>query len=49
MNYEIINKISERIRLNRKRLLSEKDGRKREVLKLKIIIDETKLRIERLK
>jgi hypothetical protein len=49
MNQLKIKQIKERINKNRERLSKEKDGKKKEILRLKIGIDEYKLRIENLK
>jgi hypothetical protein len=49
MNQLKIKQIKERINKNRERLTKEKDSKKKEILRLKIGIDEYKLRIENLK
>jgi hypothetical protein len=48
MNLEKIRNIEERIVKNRKRLQEEKDQNKKNILRLKIGIDELKIKIERL-
>lgn len=48
MNLEKIRQIEERIVKNRKRLQEETDQRKKNILRLKIGIDELKIKIERL-
>lgn len=49
MNHLKIKHIRERIEKNRRRLSTEKDNKKKEILRLKIGIDEYKLKIENLK
>jgi hypothetical protein len=49
MNIEKINKLNGTIKLNKEKMRLEKDYKKREILKLKIMIDDMKIRIERLK
>jgi hypothetical protein len=49
MNIEKINKLNGTIKLNKEKMRLEKDYKKREILRLKIMIDEMKIRIERLK
>jgi len=49
MNYHTINKIDERIAKNKKKLSAEKDSKKKEVLRLKIGIDEYKRKLEQMK
>jgi hypothetical protein len=49
MNYQTINKIDERIAKNKKKLAAEKDSKKKEVLRLKIGIDEYKRKLEQMK
>lgn len=49
MNYQKTRQIENRISLNKKKLTEEKDSKKKEILKLKIGIDEYKLKLERLK
>lgn len=48
MNIDKMNKLNGTIRINRDKLKIEKNFKKREVLKLKIQIDELKVRLERL-
>ncbi len=48
INLEKIRNIEERILKNRKRLQEEKDQKKKNILRLKIGIDELKIKIERL-
>jgi hypothetical protein len=48
MNYEKIRQIEIRIAKNRKRLQEEKDQKKKNILQLRISIDELKNKIERL-
>jgi hypothetical protein len=49
MNTEKINKLNGTIKLNKEKTRLEKDYKKREILRLKIMIDDMKIRIERLK
>jgi hypothetical protein len=49
MNFEKIRQIEDRITKNRIKLQEEKDPKKKEVLRLKIGIDEYKVKLERLK
>ena len=49
MKIEKINKLNGTIKLNKDRMRLEKDYKKREILRLKIMIDDMKIRIERLK
>jgi hypothetical protein len=49
MNYQKTRQIEERISKNRKKLMEEKDSKKKEILRLRIGIDEYKLKLERLK
>lgn len=49
MNIEKINKLNGTIKLNKDKMRLEKDYKKREILRLKIMIDDLKIRIERLK
>jgi len=46
---EKINKLYGTIKLNKEKIKLEDDYKKREILKLKIQIDEVKIKIERLK
>jgi hypothetical protein len=48
MNLEKIRNIEERLLKNRKRLQEEKDQKKKNILRLRIGIDELKIKIERL-
>lgn len=49
MDIDKINKLNGTININRDKLKIEKEFKKREQLKLKIQIDELKVRLERLK
>ena len=49
MNIEKINKLNGTIKLNKEKMRLEKDYKKREILRLKIMIDDMKIKIERLK
>ena len=49
MNIEKINKLNGTIKLNKDKMRLEKDYKKREILRLNIMIDDMKIRIERLK
>jgi hypothetical protein len=49
MNIEKINKLNGTVKLNKEKMRLEKDYKKREILRLKIMIDDMKIRIERLK
>jgi hypothetical protein len=49
MNIEKINKLNGTIKLNKEKMRLEKEYKKREILRLKIMIDDMKIRIERLK
>lgn len=49
MNFQKIRVINERINKNRKKLRELKDYKKREILRLIILIDEYKVKIERMK
>lgn len=49
MDFQKTRLISDRINKNREKLIKEKDFKKREILRLKIGIDEYKLKLERLK
>ena len=49
MNNFKIKQIRDRIIKNRERMTMEKDSKKKEILRLKIGVDEYKLRIENLK
>lgn len=49
MNYNRISQIEARIAKNQKKLSAEKDSKKKQILNLKISIDELKTKLERLK
>lgn len=49
MNYQKTRQIEDRITKNRKKLIEEKDYKKKEILRLRIGIDELKVKLERLK
>jgi hypothetical protein len=49
MNFEKIKQINERVIKNREKLMKEKDFKKKEILRLRIQIDELKEKLERLK
>ena len=49
MNIEKINNLNGTIKLYKDKMRLEKDYKKREILRLKIMIDDLKIRIERLK
>ncbi len=49
MNFKKIRDIEERITKNRMKLMGEKDSKKKEILRLKIGIDEYRVKLERLK
>ncbi len=49
MNLEKIRQIEERIVKNRQKLQTEKDSKKKNILRLKISIDELKVKLERSK
>lgn len=49
MNFEKVRNMEERIFKNRERLKEMKDPKKKEILRLKIGIDEMKVKMERLK
>lgn len=49
INYEKIRKLNQQIKKNNEKLGNEKDYNRKEILKLKIRIDEFKIKIERLK
>lgn len=48
MNYKKIRLIEDRIRKNRKKLTEEKENRRRDILRLKIGIDEYRVKLEKL-
>jgi hypothetical protein len=49
MNFQKVRQISDRVSKNRHKLMNEKEPKKKEVLRLKIQIDELKEKLERLK
>lgn len=49
MNFQMIKNIEDRISKNRKKSNEETDNRKKQILRLKIQIDEIKVKLERLK
>jgi hypothetical protein len=49
MNFQRIRIIEDRISQNRQKLMKETDNKKKEILRLKIQIDEYKVKLERLK
>jgi hypothetical protein len=49
MNFQKIRQIEERVTKNREKLMNEKDTKRRQVLTLKIQIDELRVKQERLK
>jgi hypothetical protein len=49
MNFQKVRQISDRVSKNRHKLMNEKDTKKKEILRLKIQIDELKEKLERLK
>jgi hypothetical protein len=49
MNFQMIRNIEDRISKNRKKLNEETDNKKKQILRLKIQIDEIKVKLERLK
>lgn len=49
MNYQKTRQIEDRITKNRKKLMEEKDYKKKEILRIRIGIDELKVKLERLK
>ena len=48
MNLEKITQIEQRIKQNKEKLQAEKDQKKKTILRLRISIDEIKVKIERL-
>lgn len=48
MNYQKIRLIQDRIKKNKKKLMVEQENRRKDILKLKIGIDEYRVRLERL-
>ena len=49
MNFQKIRQIEERVTKNREKLMNEKDPKKKEILRVKIQIDELRVKQERLK
>jgi hypothetical protein len=49
MDYLKINVLRKKIELNKRKLRKETDRKKREILTLRISIDELKIRVERIK
>ena len=49
MDFKKIREIEERIKENKKKLNIERESKKKEILRLKIAIDEYKIKIEKLK
>ena len=49
MNFQKIRQIEDRITKNREKLMNEKDLKKKEILRVKIQIDELRVKQERLK
>jgi hypothetical protein len=49
MNFQKIRQIEERVTKNREKLMKEKDPKKKEILRVKIQIDELRVKQERLK
>ena len=49
MNIQMIRNIEDRITKNKKKLNEEPDNKKKQILRLKIQIDEMKVKLERLK
>ena len=49
MDYEKINDLNDKIKMNKIKMSNEKDFKKREILNIKIQIDQLKIRLERLK
>ncbi len=49
MNFQKIRKMEDTITKNRKKLSEEKNSKKREILRLRIGIDEYRVKLERLK
>ena len=49
MDYKKIREIEERIKENKKKLNIERESKKKEILRLKIAIDEYKIKLEKLK
>ncbi len=49
MDYQKIRQMEDRISRNRLKLMEEKDSKKKEILRLRIGIDELKVKLERLR
>jgi hypothetical protein len=49
MNFQKVRQIEERVTKNREKLMNEKDPKKKEILRVKIQIDELRVKQERLK
>ena len=49
MDYQKVRQMEDRISKNRLKLMEEKDSKKKEILRLRIGIDELKVKLERLK
>jgi hypothetical protein len=49
MNFQKVRQIEERVTKNREKLMNEKDPKKKEILRVKIQIDELRLKQEKLK
>ena len=49
MDYQKIRQMEDRISKNRLKLMEEKESKKKEILRLRIGIDELKVKLERLK
>ena len=49
MNYQRVRQIEDGITRNKKKLTEEKDYKKKEILRLRIGIDELKVKLEKLK
>ncbi len=49
MNFEKVRQIEDRVNRNREKLMKEKDSKKKEILRVKIQIDELRVKQERLK
>jgi len=49
MNFQKVRQIEEKITKNRHKLMNEKDPKKKEILRVKIQIDELRVKQERLK
>lgn len=49
MDFQKVRKLEDNITKNRQRLMDEKDSKKKEILRLKIQMDELRVKMERLK